>query len=85
MATIKLRRGTAAEWAAQNPVLAQGEPGWERDTKKLKLGDGSTARFHISTPPSPMPRSSSASRMRSPTCSSRAPTSTSSTTTLPAR
>jgi hypothetical protein len=43
MATIKLRRGTAAEWAAQNPVLAQGEPGWERDTKKLKLGDGSTA------------------------------------------
>jgi lysophospholipase L1-like esterase len=40
---IQLRRGTAAEWTAANPVLAVGEPGVERDTGRLKLGDGVTA------------------------------------------
>jgi hypothetical protein len=39
---IQLRRGTAAEWAAVNPVLAQGEPGIETDTGKQKFGDGLT-------------------------------------------
>lgn len=44
MATkIQLRRGTAAEWTAANPVLSSGEPGAETDTGKFKLGDGSTA------------------------------------------
>lgn len=37
------RRGTAAAWTAANPVLASGEFGYETDTKKLKMGDGSTA------------------------------------------
>jgi hypothetical protein len=37
---IKLRRGTAAEWAAKNPVLADSEPGYESDTGKAKFGDG---------------------------------------------
>lgn len=41
--TLKLRRGTAAEWFNKNPVLKQGEPGWEIDTNKTKVGDGSTA------------------------------------------
>jgi hypothetical protein len=36
----QLRRGTAAEWAQANPVLADGEPGYERDTGKQKIGDG---------------------------------------------
>jgi len=40
---IQLRRGTAAEWAAANPVLGLGEPGVETDSGKMKLGDGSTA------------------------------------------
>jgi hypothetical protein len=40
---IKLRKGTAAAWASANPVLSAGEPGFETDTKKLKLGNGSTA------------------------------------------
>ena len=40
---IKLRKGTAAAWVSANPVLAAGEPGFETDTKKLKLGDGTTA------------------------------------------
>jgi hypothetical protein len=37
---IKLRRGPAAEWTADNPVLRQGEPGVELFTGKFKLGDG---------------------------------------------
>jgi len=40
---IQLRRGTAAQWAAANPVLAQGEPGIETNTGKQKFGDGVTA------------------------------------------
>ena len=37
---IQFRRGTAAEWASANPVLAAGELGYETDTTKFKLGDG---------------------------------------------
>jgi len=40
---IKLRRGTAAQWTSANPVLAQGEAGFETDTYKLKIGNGSSA------------------------------------------
>lgn len=40
---IQLRRGTAAEWTAANPVLALGEPGVETDTGKQKFGNGTTA------------------------------------------
>lgn len=40
---MKFRRGTAAQWTSANPTLAAGEPGFESDTKKLKIGDGSTA------------------------------------------
>lgn len=37
---IKLRRDTAAAWAAANPVLSDGEPGYETDTNRIKVGDG---------------------------------------------
>ena len=37
---IQYRRGTAADWTAANPILAQGEPGYESDTGKFKVGDG---------------------------------------------
>ena len=40
---IQYRRGTAAEWTSANPTLADGEPGYERDTGKFKVGDGATA------------------------------------------
>lgn len=43
VARIQLRRDTAANWTAENPVLLVGEVGFETDTRKLKLGDGSTA------------------------------------------
>lgn len=40
---FRVRRGTAAQWAAVNPVLSSGEPGFETDTKVLRIGDGVTA------------------------------------------
>ena len=44
MATkIQLRRDTAADWTSANPTLAAGEFGYESDTTKFKIGDGSTA------------------------------------------
>lgn len=45
---IKVRRNTAANAASSNPVLAAGEVGYETDTKKLKVGDGSTAWSSLS-------------------------------------
>jgi len=40
---IQLRSDTAANWTTKNPVLAEGEPGFEIDTGILKIGDGVTA------------------------------------------
>lgn len=40
---IRLRRGLAAQWTSANTVLGPGEAGYETDTRKLKIGDGSTA------------------------------------------
>jgi hypothetical protein len=37
---ITLRNGTASAWTARNPILKRGEPGFEVDTNKLKVGDG---------------------------------------------
>ena len=39
---FQLRRDTAAYWTAANTVLDLGEPGFETDTRKLKIGDGVT-------------------------------------------
>jgi len=39
---ILLRRDTSSNWEQNNPVLASGEPGYETDTGKLKIGDGVT-------------------------------------------
>lgn len=43
MTHIQQRRDQAAVWAAENPVLFEGEAGHETDTGKWKLGDGVTA------------------------------------------
>jgi len=40
---IKLRGDTAANWTSVNPVLVAREVGLELDTKKYKVGDGSSA------------------------------------------
>lgn len=42
-ARFRLRRDTAANWTAANPVLASAEPGIETDSGRMKFGDGSTA------------------------------------------
>ena len=34
------RRGTASQWATANPILAAAEIGFEVDTNKFKIGDG---------------------------------------------
>ena len=39
---IALRRDTSSAWVRFNPVLLQGEAGYELDTNKLKIGDGSS-------------------------------------------
>lgn len=40
MTTIRLRRDTSVNWAAENPVLLAGEQGYEVDTRRYKIGDG---------------------------------------------
>lgn len=40
---LQQRRGTAASWTSTNPTLAAGEIGFETDTGKFKIGNGSTA------------------------------------------
>ena len=40
---IQVRRGTASQWTSTNPTLAAGEFGYETDTGKLKIGNGTTA------------------------------------------
>lgn len=40
---IQLRNDLAATWNSQNPVLKKGEIGIEIDTRKMKVGDGTTA------------------------------------------
>ena len=37
---IQTRRGTAALWTSVNPILADGERGFETDTRKAKTGNG---------------------------------------------
>jgi len=40
--TIKLRRDVASDWASVNPILSDGEAGFEIDTNRLKIGDGTS-------------------------------------------
>ena len=41
--SMQQKRGTASEWLSANaPILLAGEIGFEIDTKKIKIGDGSS-------------------------------------------
>lgn len=40
--TFKLRRGSGETWSKNNPILAYGEPGYQLDGNRLKIGDGIT-------------------------------------------
>ena len=37
---IQVRRGTAAQWVTADPTLSVGEIGFETDTNKFKIGNG---------------------------------------------
>jgi hypothetical protein len=41
-ARMQQRRGTASQWTSANPVLGSGEIGFETDTSKFKIGDGTS-------------------------------------------
>ena len=40
---IKFKRGKSTTWRTKNLLLLDGEPGFEIDTLRLKIGDGKTA------------------------------------------
>lgn len=43
-----LRRDTAANWTTKNPVLLAGQEGYETDTRKRKVGDGTKTWTQLS-------------------------------------
>ena len=47
------RRDTASNWASNNPTLLAGEWAYETDTKKFKIGDGTTAYTSLDYVPIP--------------------------------
>lgn len=47
---MQQRRGTAAEWAAVNPILAAGEIGIETDTGVVKVGNGTSTWANLKSP-----------------------------------
>ena len=42
-ALIQIRRDTIVNWESEDPILADGEPGLEQDSGKVKYGDGISA------------------------------------------
>jgi hypothetical protein len=40
---IRLRRAQSGEWFSANPTLGLGEPGYETNSQRLKIGDGISA------------------------------------------
>lgn len=47
----QLRRGLSAAWAAINPILLDGEEGFETDTERRKVGDGITSYLGLAYAP----------------------------------
>jgi len=45
---IQIRRDTSSNWTSVNPTLSQGELGFETNSKKIKIGDGSTSYTSLS-------------------------------------
>lgn len=52
-ARIRLRRAWASDWARVNPILRDGEPGFDKTANMLKIGDGETPWTELKylTPP----------------------------------
>lgn len=45
--TFQLKRADSLTWLSLNPILSAGEPGFELDTHRLKIGDGKTDWNHL--------------------------------------
>lgn len=41
--TIQVKRDTAANWASVDPVLADGQPGYDKTNNALRIGNGASA------------------------------------------
>ena len=41
--TLQIRRDTSSNWTTANPTLAAGQFGFETNTGRIKVGDGTTA------------------------------------------
>lgn len=41
-ARLTVRKGSQDQWQESNPVLLEGELAWEKDARRLKVGDGET-------------------------------------------
>jgi hypothetical protein len=54
-ARIRLRRAWSEDWEKVDPILADGEPGFDKTQNMLKIGDGKTPWNELSylTPPTP--------------------------------
>lgn len=63
MYRFQLRRDNDSDWDAKNPVLAEGEPGFETNTGKLKVGDGVSrwSALEYFVPGTPVPSEGGAS------------------------
>jgi len=44
---LQLRRDTTSKWVLNNPVLLDGEIGYEQDSSKIKIGDGNTPWIYL--------------------------------------
>ena len=40
---IIFRKDSAADWSTSNPILKEGEPGWDSSNKRLKVGNNTLA------------------------------------------
>lgn len=52
---FQLRRGTASQWTSANTTLLAGEVGFETDTRRFKVGDGTTAWTSLAYANFPLP------------------------------
>lgn len=66
LARMQIRRGPAAQWATANPILRDGELGFETDTKILRVGDGITPYTSLRQFPSVAPGAGAPNIVTSP-------------------
>lgn len=45
--TLRVRHDTSQNWTTRNPILSEGEYGFETDTLLLKIGDGTLDWIHL--------------------------------------